>query len=194
MGASICQAALEAWKNCKQESLAWATPGGGMCLLLFHCGSSLVTLYRGGRPTSVVLLLLMIVAKLALPLSRHPPLGLHHLLRLVGAARGLVSLGGIEVLEIRRRGPRPAIKFDRLRALGPASTTGVCCGKCQLGRCWDVAQPALMCILTKLGPVSGRAGRKGRFELTSATRNPEHFTALDQILDGALNLCDHHQH
>lgn len=45
-----------------------------------------------------------------------------------------------------------------------------------------------MCILTKLGPVSSRAGRKGRFELTSATRNPEHFTALDQILDGALNL------
>lgn len=65
---------------------------------------------------------------------------------------------------------------------------------CQLGRCWDVAQPALMCILTELGPVSGRAGRKGRFELTSATRNPEHFTALDQILDGALNLCKFHQH
>lgn len=49
-------------------------------------------------------------------------------------------------------------------------------------------------ILTELGPVSGRAGRKGRFELTSATRNPEHFTALDQILDGALNLCNFHQH
>lgn len=64
----------------------------------------------------------------------------------------------------------------------------------QLGRCWDVAQPALMRILTELGPVSGRAGRKGRFELTSATRNPEHFTALDQILDGALNLCNSHQH
>lgn len=108
--------------------------GGGTCCLLFHCGWSLVTLYRGGWPTSVVLLLLMIVAKLALPLSRHPPLGLHHLLRLVGAARGLVSLGGIEVLEIRRRGPRPAIKLDRLRALGPAGTTGVCWGKCQLGR------------------------------------------------------------
>jgi hypothetical protein len=85
-----------------------------------------VTLYRGGRPTSVVLLLLMIVAKLALPLSCHPPLGLHHLLRLVGAARGLVSLGGIEILEIRRRGARTAIKLDRLWALGPASSTGVC--------------------------------------------------------------------
>lgn len=53
-------------------------------------------------------------------------------------------------------------------------------GMCQRGRCWDAAQPALMCILTELGPVvSSRAGRKGRFELTSATRNPEHFTALD---------------
>lgn len=43
-------------------------------------------LYRAGRPTSVVLLFLMIVAKLSLPLSRHPPLGLHHLLRLVGSS------------------------------------------------------------------------------------------------------------
>lgn len=85
-----------------------------------------MTLYRGGRPTSVVLLLLMIVAKLALPLSRHPPLGLHHLLRLVGAARGLVSLGGVEILEVRRRGAGPAIKLDRLRALGAARSTRVC--------------------------------------------------------------------
>ena len=153
-----------------------------------------MTLYRGGRPTSVVLLLLMIVAKLALPLSRHPPLGLHHLLRLVGAARGLVSLGGIEILEIRRGGARPAIILDRLRALGPARSTGVCGASVSLDGCWDVAQPALICILTELGPVSCRAGREGRFELTSATRNPEHFTALDQILDGALNLCDCHQH
>lgn len=55
-------------------------------------------LYRAGRPTSVVLLLLMIVAKLSLPLSRHPPLGLHHLLRLVGSSRRLVALSGIEIL------------------------------------------------------------------------------------------------
>jgi hypothetical protein len=56
-------------------------------------------LYRRGRPTSVVLLLLVVVAKLSLPLSRQPPLRLHHLLRLVGSARGLVSLGRIEALE-----------------------------------------------------------------------------------------------
>lgn len=59
-------------------------------------------LYRRGRPTSVVLLLLMIVSKLTLPLSRHSPLGLHHLLRLVGTARGLMPLRRVEVLQIRR--------------------------------------------------------------------------------------------
>jgi len=57
-------------------------------------------LYRRGRPTSIVLLLLMVIPKLTLPLSRHSPLGLHHLLRLVGAARGLVSLGRVEVLQV----------------------------------------------------------------------------------------------
>lgn len=60
-------------------------------------------LYRAGRPTSVVLLLLMIVAKLSLPLSRHPPLGLHHLLRLVGSSRRLMALSGVKVLEIGAR-------------------------------------------------------------------------------------------
>jgi hypothetical protein len=57
-------------------------------------------LYRGGRPTSIVLLLLMVIPKLSLPLSCHSPLGLHHLLRLVGAARGLVALGLVERLEV----------------------------------------------------------------------------------------------
>ena len=57
-------------------------------------------LYSRGRPTSVVLLLLMVIPQLSLSLSRHSPLGLHHLLRLVGAARGLVALGGVEVLEV----------------------------------------------------------------------------------------------
>jgi hypothetical protein len=58
-------------------------------------------LYRGGRPTSVVLLLLMVVAKLSLPLGRHPSLRLHHLLCLIGAARRLVPLAGVEVLQVR---------------------------------------------------------------------------------------------
>lgn len=60
-------------------------------------------LYRRGRPTSIVLLLLMVVPKLSLSLGRHSPLGLHHLLRLVRAARGLMALGGVEVLEVAGR-------------------------------------------------------------------------------------------
>lgn len=58
-------------------------------------------LYRSGRPTSVELLFLVIISQLALPLGRQPPLMLLHLLGVVGAARGLVSLGGVEVLEVR---------------------------------------------------------------------------------------------
>lgn len=60
-------------------------------------------LYRSGRPTSVELLLLVIISQLALPLGCQPPLVLLHLLGIVGAARGLVSLGGVEILEIRGR-------------------------------------------------------------------------------------------
>lgn len=41
----------------------------------------------------------MVIAQLSLPLSCQSPLCLHHLLSLVGTARGLVSLGGIEVLQ-----------------------------------------------------------------------------------------------
>lgn len=59
-------------------------------------------LYRRGRPTPVVLLLLMVITKLTLPLSSHSPLGLHHLLRLVRAARGLVPLRCVEVLQVGR--------------------------------------------------------------------------------------------
>jgi hypothetical protein len=58
-------------------------------------------LYRRGRPTSVVLLLLVVVPKLSFPLGGHSPLGLHHLFRLVRAARGLMSLRGVEVLQVR---------------------------------------------------------------------------------------------
>lgn len=82
-------------------------------------------LYSRGRPTSVKLLLLVVVAQLALPLSRHPPLVLNHLFRLVGAARGLVSLGGVEILEVRGRGAGSAVKFDRVWSLRAAGTAGI---------------------------------------------------------------------
>lgn len=58
-------------------------------------------LYSGGRPTSVVLLLLVVVSKLTLPLSCQPSLCLHRLLRLIGATRRLLSLAGVEVLQVR---------------------------------------------------------------------------------------------
>lgn len=90
-------------------------------------------LYSRGRPTSVILLLLMVVAELALALSRHPPLGLHHLFRLVGAARGLVSLGGVEVLEVRGlmtgagvgAGAGSAFEFNGVWSLRSARSAGV---------------------------------------------------------------------
>lgn len=66
------------------------------------CGVYIVLrLYGGGRPTSVVLLLLMIVAQLTLTLGCHAALSLDNLLGLVGSARGLVSLAGVKVLEVR---------------------------------------------------------------------------------------------
>lgn len=66
-------------------------------------------LYSRGRPTSVVLLLLMIIPKLALPLSCHSPFGLNHLLCLIGATGRLVSLVGIKVLEVRWGSARIAV-------------------------------------------------------------------------------------
>lgn len=49
----------------------------------------------------MVLLLRVEVAQLSLPLSRHPPLGLNHLLCLARAAGGLVALSSVEVLKVR---------------------------------------------------------------------------------------------
>ncbi len=74
-------------------------------------------LYRRGRPTSIELLLLMVIPKLSFPLSCHSPLGLHHLLRLVGAARGLVALRRVEVLQVARvvRAARLTEVADRVR-------------------------------------------------------------------------------
>lgn len=72
--------------------------------------------FRRGRPTSIVLLLLVVVAELSLTLSCHPPLRLHHLLGLVRATRRLVPLAGIEALEVGPgKGPRiTEITADRV--------------------------------------------------------------------------------
>ena len=52
----------------------------------------------------MVLLFRVKVAQLPLPLSRHPSLSLHDLLCFVGATRRLVSLGRIEILQVRTLG------------------------------------------------------------------------------------------
>ena len=67
----------------------------GYKTVLYICISN-----RRGLPTSIVLLLLVIVAQLSLTLGCHPPLCLHHLFSLIRNARWLVSLGCIEVLEV----------------------------------------------------------------------------------------------
>lgn len=149
-------------------------------------------LYRRGRPTSVELLLLVVVAQLALPLGCHPPLVLDHLLRIIGAARGLMSLRGVEVLQIRRGRSRPSVEIDVVWPLRAARTAWVCeNGVCQhvTGGLRPSQQHLSSGILTKAALESGRAGRKGWLKLTSTTRGPKHLAALDQILDGSLDLC-----
>lgn len=73
-----------------------------------------------GRPTSVILLLLVVVAQFSFPLSRHPPLGLHHLFRFVRTARGLLSLAGVKVGQVgalmRAGGAIIVEAADRVRA------------------------------------------------------------------------------
>lgn len=95
--------------------------------ILFFAASKGVLNCRG-RPTSLVLLLRVEVAKLSLPLRCHPSLGLHHLLRLVGAAGGLVALRGVKVVQVPARGPACIVKgrhVVRARASG-VGKTGIC--------------------------------------------------------------------
>jgi hypothetical protein len=75
--------------------------------------------------TSVVLLLLVIVAEFPLTLCCHPTLRLHHLFHLVGTT--LIPLGGIEPLGISRRGHSVAIELaDRMVSLGGTTHARVC--------------------------------------------------------------------
>lgn len=95
-------------------------------------------LYRSGWPTSVELLLLVIISQLALPLGCQPPLVLLHLLGIVRAARGLVSLGGVKVLKIRGWMTGATSASSESGGVWPSRTTrnsGFCWrgGMCQLG-------------------------------------------------------------
>lgn len=50
------------------------------------------------------LLLRMQISEFTLPLSCHPPLSLHNLFRIVRASGGLVSLRGVEAVQVRAWG------------------------------------------------------------------------------------------
>lgn len=81
--------------------------------------------------TSVVLLLLMIVAEFPLTLCRHPTLCLHHLLYFIGTT--LEPLRGVEARGVRARVHARPIEFaDRVVALRHGST-----GQTRVG-CRDV--------------------------------------------------------
>jgi len=138
-------------------------------------------LYRRGRPTSVVLLLLMVVAELSLPLGRHPSLRLHHLLRLVGAARGLVPLGGVEILQV-----------------GLVAATGVAVVVARVGSRARVGTRAAVWVRQLLAMVGNRRIGGSRYEgaflrrplcerLTSV-RHSVHLSALDEVVHGAVDL------
>lgn len=64
---------------------------------MFYCCD---VLYNRGRPTSLVLLLRVQVAKLSFPLGGHPSLSLHDLLCVARASRRVVSLRLVGVLEV----------------------------------------------------------------------------------------------
>jgi hypothetical protein len=152
-------------------------------------------LYRRGRPTSVVLLLLMVVPQLSLPLSGHSPFGLHHLFRLVGAARGLVPLGGVEVLQIRARvrtgaaGIAAEVRGDGMR---PGVGAG---GRAAVWRQGSKVSGSGSSLLAAR-PVPGvlaenwvHFGGAGKGDgLTTAPGASKHLAALDQVVDGTVDL------
>lgn len=94
-------------------------------------------LHRRGRPTSVVLLFLMVVPQLALALSRHPSLGLHNLLRFVRASRGLVALCRVEVLQADGMGTAVKVEAVGTRRTGdhhPGSCFPIATVSCGMSR------------------------------------------------------------
>jgi uncharacterized membrane protein YjjB (DUF3815 family) len=93
--------------------------------------------FRRGWPTSIVLLLLVIVAELPLALRCHPPLRLHHLLGLVGTTGWLVPLVGVEVLEV---GPGEGAR------IAAEVTAG------RVVSCWPASPQAWICLSLILKP------------------------------------------
>jgi hypothetical protein len=73
----------------------------------------------------VVLLLLVVIAQLSLPLSRHPTLCLSHLVRVIGPLR--VALVLVETLDVRGRvGAHTVVFAHGVMALGAAHALLFC--------------------------------------------------------------------
>lgn len=125
----------------------------------------------------------MIVAKLSLPLSRHPSLSRHHWVGLVGATRGLVSLRSIEVLQVGARvaGARVA-KLHGMRSR-------------PMSRCNSTIYMPISTIARAKAPPPPKANSNTLCilqnhswdELTSAWR-AVHLSALHQVVKGPFYL------
>ena len=163
-------------------------------------------LFRRGWPTSVILLLLVVVAQLALTLRCHPPLCLHHLLGLarsrwlVLAAVGAVStvavaLGGVEGLQVRWRvGARIAAAEVADAVVSWAATCkdriSLSCGRCRC-RCHCRADGCgCCCCRCRGGRGLGRrtgVGRQSRtYRIALGILRVDH--PLASIRDGRLEL------
>lgn len=107
------------------------TTRGQCCSILGILLSWKESLNCRGWPTSLILLLSVEVSKFAFALGGHAPLGLHHLLGIVGAARRLVvSLLGVKVLEIgARRAARLVKVVDGVGSGALAVGGAACCDK-----------------------------------------------------------------
>lgn len=139
--------------------------------------------FRRGRPTSIVLLLLVIVAELSLALCCHPSLRLHHLFGLVRAPRWLVPLVCVEVLEVRAgEGARiPKVAAGRVVPGWSASAhTGICLSLILSPWGQWHAMPTKL-----LGEVSLGAAHGHGFASAGAAK---HLSALDEVVEGPVDL------
>lgn len=134
-----------------------------------------------GLLTSVVLLLLMIVTQLAFTLSRHPPLGLHHLFSFTGTC--LVSLRGIEVLKIGRRVRSERVVFgDGVMSLRDTSSHTLV---------WQMLFHSLFSRTRVKLTVFREWARSSRSRHGVAPRwHTEQLSALDKIVKRTFDLYD----
>ena len=164
------------------------------CVLFFYLGYPSLrqeVLYCRGWPTSLVLLLRVEVAELSFPLSCHPSLNLHDLLCLVVAARGLVALGGVEVVEILPL--RAATGFvEVVHGVGAVTAAVGGSGICSERRQGRFVSGGFHDVCRSTPPVHQGAGRDGHPGLLWQLTTTAHSIALAgllQVFIGAIDLC-----